>query len=130
MDTKFLCRYEMSHFEGVARLYLVEHTILGKTPKGVYIEISYGRKRWVGNTTRNRYAHNTEREALKHFIRRKSYRNHCIELELVRNESVLAEAKYLLHKDDKQGKKQTTKRDTGLNKYEAIRTFSRSSKDW
>ena len=48
----------------------------------------------------------TEREALKHFVRRKTYRNVCIESEMTRNDIAIARAKELIKKeDDKQRKK-------------------------
>ena len=118
MDSKikYLYRYEMEHQGGVPSLFLVKLHIIGKTPCGIRVELKSGRTRWIGDTTRNRYAHNDERAALKGFIRRKTYRNHCIELETMRNLSVLIEANLLLKKHDKQGKEPTSKGSVKFNK--------------
>lgn len=102
---KYLYRYELEYWQGVAKLSLRKLPIIGRTLCGIYVEITRHRRRWIGNTTRNRYAHNDEREALKGYIRRKTYRNHCIMDEMDRNDATLIEAKQLLKEHDKQGKK-------------------------
>jgi hypothetical protein len=127
---KCLYRYEMEHREGVASLFLVELPIVGTTPCGIYVEVSYKRKKWVGNTTKNRYAYNDEKYALKAYIKRKTYRNHCITEEMKRNDVTLSSAKELLKKYDKQGKNSTTKRCPKLPRSGVFRKTSFSTSDW
>jgi len=127
---KYLYRYEMEHWEGIPKLFLIKLPIVGKTPCGIYVELKHNRRRWIGNTTRNRYAHNSEEQALKGYIRRKTYRNHCIELEAERNEATLIDAKELLRKYDKPGKEQITKGSPQLSGIGRLRKASFSSSDW
>jgi len=102
---KYLYRYILEHWQGAAKLTLQEYEILRETPKGVWINIGWNREKWVSNYANKRFAQPSKREALKHYIRRKIYRNHCIELEMDRNNDTLITAKALLKKNDKQGKK-------------------------
>lgn len=104
-EIKILYRYEMFHFGENASLNLIEHEVLRKTPKGFWILFKYGREKWVAENARNKFAHKTIYGALKGYIRRKTYRNHCITSEMERNDKTIIEAKRLLKKHDKQGKK-------------------------
>lgn len=104
---RVLYRYELSYWKGSPALELVEYEILKDTPKGYWIRQGgkYGVKRWISKNARNKYAHKSVIYALKGYIRRKTYRNVCIESELIRNEETIKEAKYLIKQHDKQGKK-------------------------
>lgn len=132
METKIKClyRYELEHWEGVPKLFLVKLPIVGRTPCGIYVELKYNQRRWIGNNTKNRYAYNSEEQALRAYIRRKTYRNHCIELEFERNETTIIEAKYLLKKHDEQRKKQAPKGSTKLGGLRGLRKVSVGTQDW
>lgn len=108
-EIKVLYRYEMFHFGETASLNLIEHEVLRRTPKGFWIFLSYNREKWVAENARNKFAHKTKHGALKGYVRRKTYRNHCIAAEMERNEETIIEAKRLLRKNDKQGEKQIAK---------------------
>lgn len=51
-------------------VYKHEFRVIKHTPKGVWLDV-YGRKRFVLNTSRKRYAHASIDEARASFIRRK-----------------------------------------------------------
>lgn len=101
----FLYRYVLEHWCGTTKLSLRKFKVTKETEKGYWIEIHYNRKKWVSNFARNRWAQPSKREALKHYIRRKMYRNHCIMEEMARNDVTIIKAKELLKEHDKQGKK-------------------------
>lgn len=101
----YLYRYVLEHWCGNVELKLIQFQVVRETPKGYWILAEYGREKWVSNFGRNRWAQPSKREALKHYIRRKTYRNHCIVEEIERNDKTLKEAKELLKEHDKQGKK-------------------------
>lgn len=112
---KYLYRYILEHWQGTAQISLREYEIDRFTPKGCWIKIAYGREKWVAKGSRNGYAQPSKREALKHYIRRKMYRNHCIMEEMNRNDVTIITAKQLLKEHDKQGKKSATKRSGKLS---------------
>lgn len=105
MGDKILYRYVLEYSFEASRVSLREFKVIKETEKGYWIEIYYNRKKWVSNFARNRWAHPSKKEALKHYIRRKIYRNHCIMDEMARNDITIIKAKELLKKHDKQGKK-------------------------
>ena len=72
--------------------YLSRFPIIKETPKGYWVG-DYGRKRWVSNTTRKRFAHRTEAEAAEALRQRKiSYvRHQKARLRKAENELALAE---------------------------------------
>lgn len=86
-----------------ASINVVEYPVIKTTPKGYWIQISVRKKKWTSNVATNRFAHANKEQALKHFIRRKTYRNICIEREIDNNYKVIRQAKQLL--DDTKGKK-------------------------
>ena len=95
--SEYLYRYEISQdLRDKWKLHEVKFPIVRRTPCGAWIEKKYGREKWVSTDSRNRYAHATPKDALKHFVRRKMYRNVCIERELEKNEEVLIEVKRLI----------------------------------
>ncbi len=102
---KKLYRYELEVWKELPSLELKKFEILRYTPKGFWIKTEWNREKWVSNFGRSRYAQTSKREALKHYIRRKTYRNHCIMNEMERNDRTILIAKELLKKHDKQGKK-------------------------
>ena len=112
---QYLYRYVLEYWEGNAKLSLRSYLIIKRTPQGYWIETGHNRKKWVSDFARARWAHPQEREALKHYIRRKTYRNHCIMDEMDRNDITIIEAKRLLQKHDKQGNKPTTKGSSKLD---------------
>ncbi len=102
---KSLYRYEMAHYNDRTELIKTVYNVERATPSGYWIKkTKWGKERWINSTARNRFAWETESGALKGFIRRKTYRNHCIKSEMERNNETLILAKQKL-KDDKQGKK-------------------------
>jgi len=106
MEQKFLYRYVLEWGAIRADLVLCTYPIIKVTPQGYWIEINkWGGKKWMSKTARNRFAQDNEKEALKHYIRRKTYRNHCITSELERNDETIVEAKILLRKYDKKRKR-------------------------
>lgn len=90
-------------------LHMRAYKVVRETKCGVWIDIGYKLK-WISLHARNKFACQTEKEAYKQYIRRKSYRNHCIEFELDRNNATIIAAKEIIKNYDKQGKKQDTKR--------------------
>lgn len=104
-EIKILYRYEMYHFGDRTTLNLIEHKVIKKTPKGFWILWKYGKNKWIAENARNKFAHKTIKGALKGYVRRKTYRNHCISLEMDRNYETIIEAKELIKKHDKQRKK-------------------------
>jgi len=54
------------------RVHLYRHSypVISHTPKGVWL-LAFGKRRWVSNHSRKRFAHATEQEALRSFIARK-----------------------------------------------------------
>ena len=113
--TKYLYRYILEHWQGAAQITLREYKIVRYTPKGCWINIGYGREKWVANNSSSGFAKPSKRAALKHYISRKMYRNHCIMNEMARNDATLITAKKLLKEHDKQGKKPVTKRSGKLS---------------
>lgn len=100
-----LYRYILEYWKGSAQIALREYDIIRYTPKGYWINIGYGKEKWVMKDSSSGYARTTKRAALKHYISRKMYRNHCIISEMERNDTTLIIAKQLLREHDKQGKK-------------------------
>jgi len=106
MIPEFLYRVELTHNFNQTTIYTEKFPVIKETRDGYWFEMPYGKKKWVSKAGRNRYAHTDERSALRHFIRRKTYRNVCIRDEMERNDIGLRKAKELLkEEDDKQRKK-------------------------
>lgn len=60
-----------------ARLVLRQFEIISETPKGKWVS-DYGIKRWVSNSSRKRYCHETKELAMESYIlRKKAYIRHC-----------------------------------------------------
>tara|TARA_R110000850_G_scaffold74602_2_gene163258 strand:- start:413 stop:733 length:321 start_codon:yes stop_codon:yes gene_type:complete len=104
-EIKYLYRYTLEYWQGTAKINLKEYPILRYTPKGCWINIGYNREKWVSNNARTKFAQPSIREALKHYVRRKMYRNNCILNEMNRNDVTIIVAKQLLKEHDKQRKK-------------------------
>lgn len=66
---------------------LTWYSIIKETPKGHWIEINWpGNKKWVSKTSKKRYAHPTEKEAIYSLMRRKR-----IQIELLTSQLKSAE---------------------------------------
>ena len=61
-----------------AALILEKYKLHSETPKGHWIGIFGGKEKWVSKTSRKRFAHPSEEEALKSYIqRKKAYVRHA-----------------------------------------------------
>lgn len=109
-NKEFLYRCELFHdnFQG-SFINLTKLEIISETPKGYWVQLKWGRKRWVSSEARNKYACKSEKEAYKQFVRRKTYRNRCIISERNRNDTAIIQAKEKIKEYDKQGKERNTK---------------------
>lgn len=89
-EVKYLYRYEAQRYSVVIdaemeiygstapKLKLRKYPISHITPKGKWIGWNGGKWRWVNDTSRKRYAHDTKEEALLAYkIRKTRYVKHC-----------------------------------------------------
>lgn len=81
-ETQYYYRYDGINFNRKSRLYLSSYKVVGKTPKGVYIETENYEKRLVINDWRKKYAYPTKEEAMVAFIRRKERQIAILESQL------------------------------------------------
>lgn len=66
--------YGVSH----PKLELYTFDVIRETPKGYWINPYLGGARWVSKTSRKRFAHATQEEALEGFLeRKKAHIRHC-----------------------------------------------------
>ena len=110
MKLKKLYRYEIQYDEYGSELVCRKFIVEKETTCGYWIKIGYSKSKWVSKDGRNRYAMQTEELALINFIRRKTYRNHCIENELDRNYTTIRKAKRKLEDIRDEQKRNKTNR--------------------
>lgn len=104
-DIKYLYRYEAQSYSMVIdaqleiygstgpKLELREYPIVAITPKGKWIGWFGSKDRWVSDTSRKRFAHETKEDALKAYkIRKERYVKHCeARLERAKKELLLVD---------------------------------------
>lgn len=83
------------------KLELEEFEVTKETPKGYWISIaSWGHwKRWVSKTSRKRYAHPTEKEALNGFVLRTRARVKIMKHQLAISQIALSMAENKLNQE-------------------------------
>lgn len=88
MKNEILYRIEYKYNSRGVRtdLQIFEYKVIRYTPKGCYVMLGNNKLKYIGNTSRHRYAHKTVEQAINHFKSRNIRRLHYLKVYLMNAE--------------------------------------------
>ena len=84
----------------VQRVVCLRYKVIRHTPKGVWLSLGFGGKRFVLDGTRKQFAHSTEKDALTSFLHRKQRHLNILEAQVDGVKEAMLTAEKMLNNFD------------------------------